>query len=86
MFYTKEDVEPAISTAIDIMGMPGQYLPIPFTYLAIETPKYGTIWYGDTQMNDEMIKEKCSLLSKKINEPVSAINLGTGYLVYNTGT
>jgi len=84
MFYDKDDVQPAVNAAIELFGRQAQYQPSPFMYLAIETPKYGTIWYGDVQMDVTTVKERCGELSKKINEPVSALDLGTGYMVFNT--
>lgn len=84
MFYTKDDIQPAVNATAELFGSQAQYQPSPFMYLAIETPKYGTLWYGDTQLDANTVKERCRTLSKTINEPISAIDLGTGYLVFNS--
>lgn len=82
MFYDKEDVQPAVSAATQLFGAVAQYHPTPFTYLAIETPKYGKIWYGDVS-SDTPIREKCENLAKTLGEPITALDMGTNYPLFN---
>lgn len=84
MFYSHEDVTPAVTAAVQVFGPQAQYQSHPFTYLAISTPKYGKIWYGDVSMDLASIKLACSELAKKIQEPITALDLGTNHQIFAT--
>lgn len=82
MFYTKEDVQPVVNAATELFGPPAQYQPTPFMYLALTTPKYGRIWYGDTSMDATSVRTACLELAKAIQEPIIVIDLGTNHPVF----
>lgn len=75
MFYTEEDIQPVVDAATKMFGIPGRYETSPFVYVAVETPKYGKIWYGDVSGDYSTLRVKSVELAKLINESVSIIDL-----------
>jgi len=80
MFYTQEDIQPAVDLAVKIFGPPEQY----HTWrggqvmmnVALMTRKYGKIWSGDLSLDKDTgkasteLQRKLDLLSDSINQTV----------------
>jgi hypothetical protein len=84
MFWTDEDIQPAVSAAEQIFGKQAQYHTAPYVHVAVETPKYGKIWYGDISGTFQTVQEMGSKLATKLNETISVIDLTTGNTVFNS--
>lgn len=84
MFWTEEDIYPAVKSAQEIFGKPAQYVVAEnkeFVYIGLETPKFGMIWYGDYAGSFTTVSEMASSLSTKIGQPVKVIDLGTSLVM-----
>lgn len=72
MFYTEEDIQPAVDAAVSVFGTPGNMSMEPNTNwdVIVETSNFGKIWYGDVEGGVEMLVQKKQELEKLINETV----------------
>jgi len=80
MFYTEEDVQPAVDLAVKIFGKPEQYHTWSegqvMMNVAVMTRKFGKIWTGDLLMDRDTrnasteLQRKLDLLADSINQPV----------------
>jgi hypothetical protein len=77
MYWNEDDIQPVVNTAVEIFGKPAQYQPEPFVYISIETPRFGTIWYGDVNGDINSVTEKATVLMSKLGEKVIVRDLGT---------
>lgn len=77
MFYTEEDVTPAVQTACELFGPVGNMLPTSrfvIQNVMIGTKEFGKIWYGDVEGTIDYVKELCEILSKRINQRVMVVD------------
>jgi hypothetical protein len=69
MFYTQEDVQPAVDAAVRIFGRNGSYV---FNgnvkNVVIATREFGKIWNGDVDVS--ILEDKCSQLARQIGNTV----------------
>jgi hypothetical protein len=75
MFYTEEDVQPAVTKATELFGPVGNIKMgnnvIRDTMIA--TREFGKIWYGDIDFGNDpsrVLREHCRILSQKIGQKV----------------
>ncbi len=80
MFYSEEDVQPAVALATKIFGLPEQY----YTWsdgpsmlnVVIMTRKFGKIWSGDLLLEKDagqasvILQKNLDILSDSIGQPV----------------
>jgi hypothetical protein len=53
MFYSEEDVQPAVTQATMIFGQVGRMDPLAeFKNVSIATKQFGKLWYGDVSSRD----------------------------------
>lgn len=81
MFWSEEDIQPVVTAAEQIFGKQGQYHANPFTYVSIEHPKFGTVWYGDIAGTSETVRELTTALTTKTGEKFVARDMGTSQLI-----
>lgn len=81
MFWSAEDIQPAVNAATEIFGKPAQYKVGQYVFISVETPKYGCIWYGDIEGNVDTVIQLSDKLSSKLNEPINVRDLGTSELI-----
>jgi hypothetical protein len=77
MFYTDEDVEPAVQIAVELFGPVGNMLSesrFVTRNVIIGTREFGKLWYGDVEGTQDYVAELCDILSKRINQSVSIVN------------
>jgi len=74
MFYTAEDVQPAVNAAVKMFGPQGRMeTGKNVLYNAyIFTREFGKLWYGD--ISKDGIGEKLKMLSATINMNVSLVD------------
>lgn len=74
MFYTAEDVQPAVNAAVKMFGPQGRMETGKnvFYNVAVFTSQYGKLWYGDIRKDG--IEEKLKMLSATINMNVSLVD------------
>lgn len=72
MFYTAEDVNPAVAAATEVFGKVGSMLEGKNVLynITIATREYGKLWYGDLEMSTEELHNKCKTLGQKIGQKV----------------
>jgi len=80
MYYTEEDIQPAVDLAVKIFGPSGQYHTWgqgqPMRNVALMTRQFGKIWSGDlllpksTSEASTELQEKLDLLSNSIGQTV----------------
>lgn len=74
MFYTEEDIQPVVNSAIKTFGKQGQYHYYPskvVNMLTISSNKYGKIWYGEVEQTSTEIFENLKKLMKDTGEDLS---------------
>lgn len=84
MFYTREDIEPAVKAAEELFGKQAQYVVNDgkeFVYIGLETPKYGMIWYGDYPGTFSEVSLLADTLAARISQKVKVIDLGTSLVM-----
>lgn len=77
MFYSEEDIEPAVQIAKELFGPVGNMLEgtrFVSQNVIIGTPAFGKLWYGDVEGTIDYVKELCEILSKRINQQVFIVN------------
>lgn len=70
MFYTEEDISPAVNAATKLFGNAGTYLNgnnILYN-VSVATKDFGKIWYGDISTED--LSTSCEALSNLIQKDV----------------
>ena len=74
MFYTAEDVQPAVNAAVKMFGPQGRMDTGKnvFYNVAVFTKEYGKLWYGD--ISKDGIQEKLKMLSTSISMNVSLVD------------
>jgi hypothetical protein len=74
MFYTAEDVQPAVNAAVKMFGRQGRMDTGKnvFYNVSVFTREYGKLWYGD--ISKDGIEEKLKMLSASINMNVSLVD------------
>ena len=76
MFYTEEDVTPAVQIAVELFGPVGNMLQesrFVTRDVIIGTREFGKLWYGDVEGTVDYVNELCEILSKRINQQVSIV-------------
>jgi len=77
MFYTDEDVTPAVQVATELFGRVGNMLPegkFATRNVIIGTREFGKLWYGDVEGTVDYVNELCEILSKRINQQVLVVD------------
>ena len=77
MFYTEEDVTPAVQIAVELFGPVGNMLQesrFVTRDVIIGTHEFGKLWYGDVEGTVDYVNELCEILSKRINQQVSIVS------------
>ena len=77
MFYTEEDVTPAVQTATELFGPGGNMLNegrFVTRNVIIGTREFGKLWYGDVEGTVDYVNELCEILSKRINQQVLVVD------------
>lgn len=77
MFYTEEDVAPAVQIATELFGPVGNMLPdgrFVTKNVIVGTNEFGKLWYGDIEGTPDYVTELCEILSKRINQNVKIVN------------
>lgn len=82
MFWTEEDIQPAVTAAESTFGRQAQYHSSPFVDIIIETPKFGTIWYGDVSGTVSDVAERAQSLSSKLNDIITVRDAGTLSVIF----
>lgn len=77
MFYTEEDVQPAVDMAVELFGTVGNISNerTVMKNIVITSDKFGHLWYGDIEDTMDSIHAKCVVLSQKFDLKVSSINM-----------
>ncbi len=72
MFWTEEDVQPAVNKAVELFGPAGRmfYEKNVRHNMSLATREFGKIWYGDIDMDDTTFIAKCAALSAEIKQAV----------------
>jgi hypothetical protein len=82
MFWTDEDIQPAVDLAVKLFGQHNLYEQDnrnAHKNVSIMTREFGKIWFGDMELNEET-KESMEKLSVTINQKVY---LTKGFDTYN---
>ncbi len=77
MFWTEEDVQPAVQVANELFGPVGNMLEsgrFVTQNVIIGTREFGKLWYGDVEGTIDYVNELCEILSKRINQQVFIVN------------
>jgi hypothetical protein len=77
MFYTEEDVTPAVQIATELFGPVGNMLQdsrFVSQNVIIGTREFGKLWYGDVEGTIDYVNELCEILGKRINQQVSIVS------------
>ena len=77
MFWTDEDVQPAVQVATELLGPVGNMLePNRFVSqnVIIGTREFGKLWYGDVAGTADYVNELCEIMSKRIGQQVMVVN------------
>jgi hypothetical protein len=73
MFWTEEDVQPAVNAAIEEFGPIGRMVHNSGVMnIGIGTREFGKIWYGDTDR--DTLAAKCVSLGQKIQQKVYIVD------------
>lgn len=77
MFYTEEDVQPAVDMAVELFGTVGNISNERSSVknMIITSDKFGHLWYGDIEDTIDSIMSKCVTLSQKFDLKVSPVNM-----------
>ena len=77
MFYSEEDIQPAVQVATELFGPVGVMLSsgkFVAKNVIIGTREFGKLWYGDVDGSEEYVKELCDIMTKRIGQNVSIVN------------
>lgn len=72
MYYTEEDIQPAVTIATELFGPAGNMMHgknMKYNVM-IATAKFGKIWYGDVDGSTEYINSLLTILSQRAGTPV----------------
>lgn len=77
MFYTEEDVQPAVDMATELFGTVGNISNerSSMKNAIVTSDKFGHLWYGDIDSNMESVLASCAVLSQKFDLKVSITNM-----------
>lgn len=72
MFYTEEDVQPAVDIAAELFGHPGRLIDghKVMRNTSIATRQFGKLWYGDIDTTSTDLEATCIALSQRIGQDV----------------
>ena len=75
MFYTEEDVQPAVDMATELFGKIGNMSAEKnvLKNIVIFSKQFGKIWYGDIQDQMENIQNKCNQIAQKFSINVDVV-------------
>lgn len=73
MFYSEEDLTPAVNAAVETFGPMSNIIESKQSRrnITIASKEFGKLWFGDTDVD---IEQGCKLLSKRINQVVYAFD------------
>jgi len=75
MFYSVDDIQPAVQVATELFGPVGNMMDgknITKNVL-IGTREFGKIWYGDVEGDLEFIMGLCSVLTQRIGQTAMVV-------------
>lgn len=77
MFWSEEDIQPAVNMAVELFGVCGRMSNEQITVknVVITSNKFGHLWYGDIDSSIELINEKCNIIAKRFDVKVSVFNM-----------
>jgi hypothetical protein len=81
MFWTEEDIQPAVNAATKVFGTSAQYHLDPCVYVSVETPRYGCIWYGDVTGDFGTVREHAMALIAKLGDKIIVREMGTSNII-----
>lgn len=72
MYWTEEDIQPAVTVATELFGPAGNMMHGKNMKhnVMVATDKFGKIWYGDVDGSAEYIESLLNILSQRIGTPV----------------
>jgi hypothetical protein len=81
MFWTEEDIEPAVNMATQYFGPQAQYRESNYVFIGLQTSKFGMIWYGDFDGDYIKAGQLADIISSKIHQKVKVVDLGTSLIM-----
>ena len=75
MFYTAEDVQPAVQVAVELFGPVGNMMEGKNVTknVLIGTREFGKIWYGDIDGDLDFVNSLCLVLSQRIGQTATTV-------------
>jgi len=75
MFYSAEDVQPAVQVAVELFGPVGNMMEGKNVSknVLIGTREFGKIWYGDIDGDLDFVNSRCSVLSQRIGQTATVV-------------
>ena len=76
MFYTVEDIQPAVDVAVELFGKNGTMLDGKHISknVLVGTREFGKLWYGDVDGDMDFINSLCSVLSQRIGQTAMIVD------------
>ena len=76
MFYTAEDIQPAVQVATELFGSVGIMMEGKNVTknVLIGTREFGKIWYGDVDGDIDFINGLCGVLSQRIGQTAMVVD------------
>ena len=71
MFWTEEDVRPAVEAAVRVFGKTGNMMSGKSVMynMSVASKEFGKLWYGDVEQSSELVG-MLNALSESINQKV----------------
>ncbi len=75
MFYTEEDVAPAVKVAEELFGPAGNMLEGKnvLKNIYVGTFQFGEIWYGEIEGDSDYVLQLCAVLSQRIGTTATIV-------------
>jgi hypothetical protein len=75
MFYSVDDIQPAVQVATELFGPVGSMMDGKNVTknVLIGTREFGKIWYGDVEGDLEFITGLCSVLTQRIGQTAMVV-------------
>ena len=77
MFWTEEDIQPAVDMSVEMFGKIGNMSQEKSVMknVVITSNKFGHLWYGDIKDTMESITKKCASIAQKFDMNVRPVNM-----------
>lgn len=75
MYFTAEDVQPAVDVVTATLGQQGTMLEGKNVTkdVILGSPQFGKMWYGDVDGDMEYINNICNILSQRTGQRISVV-------------